>query len=68
MKCFLDEGIGRIKKACDENGYVLMVTSDHGNAEQMISKQGGPHTAHTTNRGNNFSLVLEFNSLFIFIR
>lgn len=28
-----------------------MVTSDHGNAEQMFSPQGGPHTAHTNNRG-----------------
>lgn len=32
-------------------GYVLMVTADHGNAEQMLSEEGGPHTAHTTNRG-----------------
>jgi len=34
-----------------------MVTSDHGNAEQMFSPQGGPHTAHTCNRG-------EFRKLF----
>ena len=47
-----DEAIGEVFKACEETGYVLMVTSDHGNAEQMFSEQGGPHTAHTTNRGN----------------
>ena len=40
-----------MKKACDEHGYVMMVTADHGNAEQMISEKGGPHTAHTTYRG-----------------
>ncbi|XP_065071687.1 2,3-bisphosphoglycerate-independent phosphoglycerate mutase-like [Rhopilema esculentum] len=45
-----DEAIGRVKKACDEHGYVMMVTADHGNAEQMISEKGGPHTAHTTYR------------------
>ena len=47
-----DKAIGEVFKACEETGYVLMVTSDHGNAEQMFSEQGGPHTAHTTNRGN----------------
>ena len=45
-----DVAIGRIKKSCAVNGFVLLVTADHGNAEQMISPQGGPHTAHTTNR------------------
>ena len=47
----LDLAIGEIFKACEETGYVMMVTADHGNAEQMYSKSGGPHTAHTTNRG-----------------
>lgn len=45
-----DKAIGAIQSACLEHGYTLMVTSDHGNAEQMFSEQGGPHTAHTTNR------------------
>eukprot|EP00112_Aurelia_sp_Birch-Aquarium-sp1_P002755 Seg1305.5 transcript_id=Seg1305.5/GoldUCD/mRNA.D3Y31 product="2 3-bisphosphoglycerate-independent phosphoglycerate mutase" protein_id=Seg1305.5/GoldUCD/D3Y31 len=45
-----DEAIGRVKKACDEHGYVMMLTADHGNAEKMISEKGGPHTAHTTYR------------------
>ena len=46
-----DKGIGEIFKTCEETGYVLMVTADHGNAEKMFSEDGGPHTAHTTNRG-----------------
>jgi 2,3-bisphosphoglycerate-independent phosphoglycerate mutase len=43
--------IGKIKAACEENGYILFITSDHGNAEKMYSEQGGPHTAHTNYRG-----------------
>ncbi|XP_031567339.1 2,3-bisphosphoglycerate-independent phosphoglycerate mutase-like [Actinia tenebrosa] len=45
-----DAAIGRIYEACQKHNFTLMITSDHGNAEQMISEQGGPHTAHTTNR------------------
>ncbi|GMR54033.1 hypothetical protein PMAYCL1PPCAC_24228, partial [Pristionchus mayeri] len=42
-----DVAIGRIRDACAEHGYVLMVTADHGNAEKMIAPDGGKHTAHT---------------------
>ncbi|KAL3069478.1 hypothetical protein niasHS_018203 [Heterodera schachtii] len=45
-----DVAIGRILEACKSHGYVLLVTADHGNAEQMIAKDGGPHTAHTCNK------------------
>lgn len=45
-----DIAIGVIRKACERYGYTMMVTSDHGNAEQMYNEQGGPHTAHTTMR------------------
>ncbi|KAJ3389120.1 hypothetical protein HDU84_009124 [Entophlyctis sp. JEL0112] len=46
-----DAAIGEIARACAENGYVLFVTADHGNAEQMLSADGSgsPHTAHTCN-------------------
>lgn len=44
-----DKGIGIIYEACKRNGYTLFITSDHGNAEKMISEHGGPHTAHTCN-------------------
>ena len=30
-------------------GGVLLVTADHGNAEQELQEDGSPHTAHTTN-------------------
>ena len=45
-----DAAVGTVYKACQEAGYVLLVTADHGNAEQMLNAQtGAPHTAHTTN-------------------
>lgn len=45
-----DQAIGVVKKGCEDNGYVLLVTSDHGNAEKMFDDKGGPLTSHTTNR------------------
>ncbi|RHZ54314.1 hypothetical protein Glove_428g85 [Diversispora epigaea] len=44
-----DKAIGIVYNACKENGYILFITSDHGNAEQMKDDQGNPHTAHTCN-------------------
>ena len=46
----LDKCIGDVVKEVEnQNGY-LIITADHGNAEQMIDyKTGEPHTAHTTN-------------------
>lgn len=37
-----------VKKAI-KRGWVTLVTADHGNCEQMVEPDGGPHTAHTTN-------------------
>ena len=50
---FSDKAIGSIKKACEESGYVLLITSDHGNAELMIDEEGKPVTKHTTFRGED---------------
>lgn len=45
-----DKAVGTIYKAAQEAGFILLVTADHGNAEQMRNKEtGAPHTAHTTN-------------------
>ena len=46
-----DRAIGEVEKACEENGYVMLVTADHGNAERMIDENGKPVTKHTTFRG-----------------
>jgi 2,3-bisphosphoglycerate-independent phosphoglycerate mutase len=45
----VDACVGRIVKAVQEQGGIVMVTADHGNAETMADEQGNPHTAHTLN-------------------
>jgi len=42
-----DLAIGKIAEACKQHGYILCVTADHGNAEQMIADDGSKFTAHT---------------------
>ncbi|KAK8845546.1 2,3-bisphosphoglycerate-independent phosphoglycerate mutase [Kwoniella newhampshirensis] len=45
-----DKAVKTVYDACEEAGYVLCITADHGNAEQMLDPNtGNPHTAHTTN-------------------
>ena len=47
----VDAGVGVVVAAAKAAGAALIVTADHGNAEQMIDPaSGNPHTAHTTNR------------------
>ncbi len=50
----LDCAIGEVEKGCEEHGYVMLVTADHGNAERMIDEAGKPVTKHTTFRGTPF--------------
>ena len=46
----VDECVGKVVKIIEEKQGNLLITADHGNAEQMIDyKTGEPHTAHTTN-------------------
>jgi len=46
----VDTCTGRISQKVQKIGGVMMVTADHGNAEQMIDPETGQvHTAHTTN-------------------
>jgi len=45
----VDRRLGEIIDATNEVGGSLIVTADHGNAEQMIDPATGePHTSHTT--------------------
>jgi len=46
----VDEGVGRITSDALKEHFVIVITADHGNAEQMINPNTGePHTEHTTN-------------------
>ena len=46
----IDGCVERVVEAMAEKQGVILMTADHGNAEQMIDyKTGEPHTAHTTN-------------------
>ena len=46
----LDGCLARLERAARDDGWVLVMTADHGNAEQMTDPATGkPHTAHTTN-------------------
>jgi 2,3-bisphosphoglycerate-independent phosphoglycerate mutase len=44
-----DACLGRVVESVQGAGGVLLVTADHGNAEQELQADGTPHTAHTTN-------------------
>jgi 2,3-bisphosphoglycerate-independent phosphoglycerate mutase len=45
-----DSCLGRVVETVQRLGGVLLITADHGNAEQMLEADGmSPHTAHTTN-------------------
>ena len=55
----VDQCIGKVITAIKEVGGIAMVTSDHGNADQMIDPSNGEvFTAHTLNRVP-FTLVIE---------
>jgi len=46
----VDACLGRLAEAVDAAGGTLLITADHGNAEQMYdAERNQPHTAHTTN-------------------
>ena len=46
----VDECLGRLESAVTRAGGVMLVTADHGNAEQMRDEETRqPHTAHTCN-------------------
>ena len=51
MEC-VDNGVAKIKAACEKYGYTLLVTADHGNADQMLDVKKGKasiRTAHSLN-------------------
>ena len=45
----VDSCLGRVVAAVQATGGVLVVTADHGNADEMLEPDGSPDTAHSLN-------------------
>ncbi|WP_017726329.1 2,3-bisphosphoglycerate-independent phosphoglycerate mutase [Halalkalibacterium ligniniphilum] len=46
----VDECLGKVVDAILAKGGAAIITADHGNADEVITLDGQPMTAHTTNR------------------
>jgi 2,3-bisphosphoglycerate-independent phosphoglycerate mutase len=46
----VDKCIGILFEKVRASGGLLILTADHGNAEQMLDENGGIHTAHTCDK------------------
>jgi 2,3-bisphosphoglycerate-independent phosphoglycerate mutase len=45
----VDVCLGRVVDAVQATGGVLLITADHGNADEMLEADGSPDTAHSLN-------------------
>ena len=45
----VDECLGQVVEAVHETRRRLLVTADHGNADDMLEPDGSPNTAHSLN-------------------
>jgi 2,3-bisphosphoglycerate-independent phosphoglycerate mutase len=45
----VDECLGRIVDLITQKGGHAIITADHGNADEVVTLEGNPMTAHTTN-------------------
>lgn len=46
----VDECLGRIVEALHAKGGTAIITADHGNSDEVLTPEGLPMTAHTTNQ------------------
>ncbi len=46
----VDECVQKVVDKILSKGGVALITADHGNADKMLDANGGPFTAHTTNK------------------
>lgn len=44
-----DECLGEIVEEAKKQNFIVIITSDHGNAEEMVTENGVVNTSHTTN-------------------
>ena len=45
----VDACLGDVVRTVQDKGGVLIVTADHGNADNMLEPDGSPNTAHSLN-------------------
>ncbi|MBN1318723.1 MAG: sulfatase-like hydrolase/transferase [Anaerolineales bacterium] len=45
----VDYSLGKVLSAALAAGYVMFITADHGNLEEMTQPNGASHVSHTTN-------------------
>ena len=45
----VDSCVETLSRIAEENGYTILITADHGNADLALNKDHSPNTAHTTN-------------------
>jgi 2,3-bisphosphoglycerate-independent phosphoglycerate mutase len=43
----VDQCLGEIFEVCRRENYIMIVTADHGNAEEMLYPNGEPETSHS---------------------
>jgi 2,3-bisphosphoglycerate-independent phosphoglycerate mutase len=43
----VDTCVGKVLTKCAEQNITVLLTADHGNADQMEYEEGGPHTSHS---------------------
>jgi 2,3-bisphosphoglycerate-independent phosphoglycerate mutase len=44
---YVDKCIGELRDKCLAQDIAMLITADHGNCDQMIYPDGGPHTSHS---------------------
>ncbi len=44
---YIDHCLKELSDKCIENDIAMLVTADHGNADQMVYPDGSPHTSHS---------------------
>ncbi|WP_339022611.1 2,3-bisphosphoglycerate-independent phosphoglycerate mutase [Spiroplasma endosymbiont of Crioceris asparagi] len=44
----IDAQLKRVFEVCEQHDATMIITADHGNAEIMIDKEGGPNKKHTS--------------------
>ncbi len=51
IKCaeLIDQHLERVVAAALGAGYVVLITADHGNIEELFTEDGKPHVSHSTN-------------------